>query len=110
MNGGIFALYSIDCQAELHGRRDHHIIFVYGLAYSRARRGVIALQISIQPTSSFLLVPFSGHTLSTCGHSHLRVRDRASGDEISQPKQNQRFYTADRPQTELAFYLQFVLP
>jgi hypothetical protein len=103
-------LYSSDCRAELHGRRDHHIIFVYGLAYSRARRGVIALQISIQPTSSFLLVPFSGHTLSICGHSHLRVRDRTSSDEISQPKQNQRFYTADRPQTELAFYLHFVLP
>jgi len=30
--------------------------------------------------------------------------------EISQPKRNQRFYTADRPQAELAFYLQFVLP
>jgi hypothetical protein len=58
----------------------------------------------------FVLVPFSGHTLSACGHSHLRVRDRASGDEISQPKQNQRLYTASRPQTELAFYLQCVLP
>ena len=33
-----------------------------------------------------------------------------SGDETSQPKQNERLYTADRPQTELAFYLQFLLP
>jgi hypothetical protein len=40
----------------------------------------------------------------------LRVRDRASGDEISQPKRDQCFYNADSPQTELAFYLHFVLP
>jgi hypothetical protein len=56
-----------------------------------------------------VLAPFSRHTLSTCRHSHLRVRDRASGDEISQSKQNQFFCTADSSQTELAFYLQFVL-
>jgi hypothetical protein len=109
MNGGIFVLYSIDCQAELHGRRHHHIIFVYGLAYSRARHGVIALKITMQPTSSFFLCVVQRTHLVNLRSFPPAVRDRASGDEISQPKQDQRFYTADRPQTELAFYLQFVL-